>query len=114
MDPQQRLLLETSWEALESAGIDPTTLRGTPTGVYAGLMYHDYVHQLQSVGEGVEGFMGTGNSGSVTSGRAGLLLRVRGARGHRGHRMLVLAGGPALRGAGAAVRGVLAGPGRMA
>ncbi|WP_435603635.1 SDR family NAD(P)-dependent oxidoreductase [Streptomyces sp. bgisy130] len=69
MDPQQRLLLETSWEALESAGIDPTTLRGTPTGVYAGLMYHDYVHQLQSVGEGVEGFMGTGNSGSVTSGR---------------------------------------------
>jgi polyketide synthase 7 len=41
-DPQQRILLEISWEALERAGIDPSTLRGTPTGVYAGIMHHDY------------------------------------------------------------------------
>ncbi|MFJ5772720.1 type I polyketide synthase [Streptomyces sp. NPDC093094] len=41
-DPQQRLLLEASWEAVERAGIAPDTLRGTPTGVFAGLMYHDY------------------------------------------------------------------------
>jgi len=42
MDPQQRLLLELSWEALERAGIDPTSLRGSATGVYAGIMHHDY------------------------------------------------------------------------
>ncbi|MFB7469405.1 SDR family NAD(P)-dependent oxidoreductase [Kitasatospora sp. NPDC056184] len=41
-DPQQRLLLEVSWEALERAGIRPGTLRGSATGVYAGVMYHDY------------------------------------------------------------------------
>ncbi|MQY15476.1 3-ketoacyl-CoA thiolase [Streptomyces sp. RB5] len=63
MDPQQRLLLETSWEALERAGIDPGTLKGSRTGVYAGVMYHDY---------------GGGTAGSIVSGRVSYTLGLEG------------------------------------
>ncbi|MFH9400894.1 SDR family NAD(P)-dependent oxidoreductase, partial [Streptomyces sp. NPDC017638] len=63
-DPQQRLLLETSWEALERASIDPATLRGSDTGVFAGVMYHDY--------------FGSYGSGSVVSGRVAYTLGLEG------------------------------------
>ncbi|MEU4541700.1 beta-ketoacyl synthase N-terminal-like domain-containing protein, partial [Streptosporangium sp. NPDC023825] len=69
MDPQQRLLLESSWEAVERAGIRLNHLRGSRTGVFAGVMYHDYASQLTSIPEELEGLIGTGNSGSVASGR---------------------------------------------
>ncbi|MFJ3309357.1 type I polyketide synthase [Streptomyces sp. NPDC086549] len=66
-DPQQRLLLETAWEALERAGIDPVTLKETKTGVFVGVVYHDYL-----VGGG------TGSLASVASGRIAYTLGLEG------------------------------------
>ncbi|MDG9703259.1 type I polyketide synthase [Streptomyces sp. DH37] len=68
MDPQQRLLLETAWEVFEDAGIDPTTLRGTPVGVFAGTLLHDYASGANPP-QDVRGHLGTGVAGSVASGR---------------------------------------------
>ncbi|WP_420822749.1 type I polyketide synthase [Streptomyces atratus] len=66
-DPQQRLLLETSWEALEHAGVDPLALKGSLTGVFAGVVYHDYA---------TDG--GTGGLASVASGRISYTLGLQG------------------------------------
>ncbi|WP_190146786.1 beta-ketoacyl synthase N-terminal-like domain-containing protein, partial [Streptomyces glebosus] len=67
--PQQRLLLETGWEAIERAGIDPGTLAGTDTGVFAGVMYDDYGSRHGRAPEGFEGYLVSGSAGSVASGR---------------------------------------------
>ncbi|MFC3540716.1 type I polyketide synthase, partial [Couchioplanes caeruleus subsp. azureus] len=66
-DSQQRLLLESVWEAVERAGIDPHTLRGSQTGVFAGVMYNDYANLLG--GGQYEGYQGSGSAGSIASGR---------------------------------------------
>ncbi|MGA7703463.1 MAG: type I polyketide synthase, partial [Solirubrobacteraceae bacterium] len=79
MDPQQRLLLECSWEALECAGIDPVSLRGSDTGVFAGVMYHDYGGRLHgSVARDMEAYLGMGSAGSVASGRVAYQLGLEG------------------------------------
>ncbi|BFU44960.1 type I polyketide synthase [Krasilnikovia sp. MM14-A1004] len=78
MDPQQRLLLETAWELAERAGIAPSALRGTRTGVYAGVMYHDYGADLPAPPEGTEAYWGTGTAGSVVSGRVAYALGLEG------------------------------------
>ncbi|MET8681584.1 type I polyketide synthase [Streptomyces sp. NPDC004647] len=78
MDPQQRLLLEATWEALERAGIDPSALRGSTTGVFVGTNGQDYPNLLRRSVSDVRGYVATGNTASVMSGRLSYALGLEG------------------------------------
>lgn len=79
MDPQHRLILEVTWEALENAGIAPSSLAGSNTGVFVGICSNDYAWKLvkQDTQE-IDIYLGSGNAYSPVSGRVSYLLDIHG------------------------------------
>ena len=79
MDPQQRLLLEVSWEALENAGIAPSRLAGSRTGVFVGICNMDYHQLLLTRGAtAIDVYLASGSAHSVASGRLSYALGFQG------------------------------------
>lgn len=69
MDPQQRMLLELAWEAMESAGIVPSTLRGSQCGVFVGIASLDYSYRIADDMGAIDASTATGNTSSIASNR---------------------------------------------
>ncbi len=80
IDPQQRLLLEVAWEALENAGINPQSIRGTQTGVFIGLTTNDYYHSVAGKlrREQIDAYIPFGNAPNFAAGRLSYFLGARG------------------------------------
>ncbi|MGW1374180.1 type I polyketide synthase [Streptomyces sp. NPDC002446] len=78
MDPQQRLILEVAWQALEHAGVPPTSLAGSQTGVFLGLASNDYASEIFQHPVDIAAHASTGTAHSIATGRVSYLLDLRG------------------------------------
>ena len=78
MDPQQRLLLEMSWEAFENGGIKPSSVRGSPCGVFIGISSADYAYRFADDLGAIDSKVATGNTASIAANRISYVFDFRG------------------------------------
>jgi len=78
MDPQQRILLELAWETLENAGIRPSSLRGSRSGVFIGVSSTDYAYRRADDLASIDASTMTGNTASIAANRISYFLDLRG------------------------------------
>ncbi|HET9959097.1 MAG TPA: beta-ketoacyl synthase N-terminal-like domain-containing protein, partial [Polyangiaceae bacterium] len=78
MDPQQRLMLEVCWEALERAGLRPSSLRESRTGVFLGAIWADYARLAGARLEGLELHSATGQALNLIANRISYAFGLRG------------------------------------
>ncbi|MET0792004.1 MAG: SDR family NAD(P)-dependent oxidoreductase, partial [Polyangiaceae bacterium] len=80
LDPQHRLLLEVTWEALEHAGIAPSSLNGSRAAVFVGISSFDYANEHTELGGAARGdaYTASGSSHSIAAGRLSYFLGVHG------------------------------------
>lgn len=78
MDPQQRILLKLTWEALEDAGVPPSSLAGTETGVYIGACQVEYGHRFGLDHAVADSHFATGTALSIISNRISYVFDLHG------------------------------------
>lgn len=78
MDPQQRLVLEVAWESLENAGVVPSALSGSQTGVFMGIGNYDYSRLLAQQLSDITAYDGTGNTLCIAANRLSYWLNLQG------------------------------------
>ncbi|MFD4600332.1 SDR family NAD(P)-dependent oxidoreductase [Streptomyces sp. NPDC058464] len=78
MDPQHRLVLEATWTAIEDAGIRPSDLAGTDTGVFVGSSTYDYFELQHALGVPLDGYNTVGRAHAILSNRVSYLLDLHG------------------------------------
>lgn len=78
MDPQQRLVLQVVWEALESAGVAPSSLAGQEVGVFVGASSFDYLYRFINDPAICDTQMMTGNTLSIIANRISYQFDLRG------------------------------------
>ena len=80
MDPHQRLAMEVAWNALENAAIPPSSLKGTATGVFIGVLSqnNDYFWMQAANPEIVDTYTSSGGAHSIVANRLSYFFDLRG------------------------------------